>query len=67
MLASATLLKPHRVRKQANTEEGKKLAKSTYEQQTGLKDRLRSMLENEELIPRVRLIILSSNLTNFIS
>lgn len=53
MLASATLLKPHRVRKQANTEEGKKLAKSTYEQQTGLKDRLRSMLQNEELIPRV--------------
>lgn len=60
MLASATLLRPHSVRnKAANIDEsGKKIVKSTYEQQTGLKERLRSMLQNEELIPRVRLHLL---------
>lgn len=60
MLASATLLKPHRVRKQTLNTDGTKIAKTTYEQQTGLKDRLRSMLQSEELIPRVSCVLLVS-------
>jgi aarF domain-containing kinase len=55
MFASMTLLRPHRLRQKAqiveNNGAGKDLSK--YQAQTGLKDRLRSMLENEQLIPRV--------------
>lgn len=56
LFASMTLLRPYGKRaKPPPPVEG--AAPSTYEQQTGLKDRLRSMLENEQLIPRV--VILS--------
>lgn len=50
MLASATLLRPHRLRKKITADAT--ASQTTYEQQTGLKDRLRAMLENEKLIPR---------------
>lgn len=58
LFASMTLLRPHRLRKNQHKEKdksaGQDLAqKSTYEQQVGLKERIRSMLESEELIPRV--------------
>lgn len=57
MFSSMTLLRPHRLRQKKKEEpsnEGVNKAKSSYEAQVGLKDRLRSMLESEELIPRVR-------------
>lgn len=57
MFASMTLLRPHQLRKKAPVAPAAE--KSTYEAQTGLKDRLRSMLENEQLIPRVRLCSLA--------
>lgn len=53
MFASMTLLRPHHLRRKPTVAE-KTEQKSTYDPQVGLKDRLRSMLESEELIPRVR-------------
>lgn len=50
MLASATLLRPHKLRRKVVSED--QVVQTKYEQQTGLKDRLRAMLENEQLIPR---------------
>lgn len=58
MLASATLLRPHTVRKPVTTDPA--LPKTTYEQQTGLKERLRAMLQNEELIPRELILLARS-------
>lgn len=52
MFASMTLLRPHHLRKKKESEKPK--AQTTYEAQTGLKERFRSMLQNEQLIPRVR-------------
>lgn len=64
MFASMTLLRPHKIRKKASEHEGgaqssqassgngESKQPSTYDAQAGLKDRLRSMLENEQLIPR---------------
>lgn len=51
-----TLLRPHRLRKNAPPPEPgtEVLAKSQYDAQVGLKERLKTMLENEQLIPRVR-------------
>lgn len=52
MFASMTLLRPHHLRK--NHQPAKdQTPVSRYEAQTALKARLRSMLQNEELIPRV--------------
>lgn len=61
-----TLLRPHRLRKNginATPEPGTQvLTKSQADAQVGLKDRLKTMLENEQLIPRVgrRSVALSS-------
>ncbi|GAA6064589.1 hypothetical protein JCM10212_003765 [Sporobolomyces blumeae] len=56
IFASLTLLRPHKLRKaqQEQTEEEKKKfgEQTRYEQQVGLKERLKTMLESEELIPR---------------
>ncbi|GAA5939292.1 ABC1 kinase family protein [Sporobolomyces koalae] len=57
IFASLTLLRPHKLKKQkgaeAPTEAEKKFGEQTrYEQQVGLKARLKTMLESEELIPR---------------
>jgi hypothetical protein len=49
--ASAILLRPFRVNKAKKGETTPQL--SEYEQQVELKRRLKSMLENEQLIPRV--------------
>ena len=50
--ASAILLRPFQVRKsKAGKEE--QVEKSHYEQQVELKRRMKTMLENEQLIPRV--------------
>lgn len=49
--ASAILLRPFRVNRANKTKETVQL--SEYEQQVELKKRLKSMLENEQLIPRV--------------
>jgi aarF domain-containing kinase len=51
--ASAILLRPFQVNKDKRAKEEKK-PKTEYEQQVELKQRLKSMLENEQLIPRVR-------------
>lgn len=48
--ASAILLRPFRVNKQSKEH----VQLSEYEQQVELKRRLQTMLENEQLIPRVR-------------
>ncbi|GAA5820221.1 hypothetical protein JCM11251_005532 [Rhodosporidiobolus azoricus] len=53
IFASLTLLRPHKVRKTMSEEEaatGREM--SRYDQQVGLKERLKTMLANEELIPR---------------
>lgn len=60
IFASLTLLRPHKLKKQKEpehqTEEEKKFGQQTrYEQQVGLKERIKTMLESEELIPRVSL------------
>lgn len=53
--ASAILLRPFQVNKNKKDATGQpEVAKSDYERQVELKTRLKSMLENEQLIPRVR-------------
>ena len=51
--ASAILLRPFQVRK-ANKGKSDEPEKSMYEQQVELKKRFKTMLVNEQLIPRVR-------------
>lgn len=51
MFASAILLRPFRVSQKKEENPGPEL--SQYEQQVELKRRMRTMLENEQLIPRV--------------
>ena len=51
--ASAILLRPFQVNKNKRAKAEEK-PKTEYEQQVELKQRLKSMLENEQLIPRVR-------------
>jgi hypothetical protein len=50
--ASAILLRPFQVRKGSKGKD-KEPEKSQYEQQVELKRRFKTMLENEQLIPRV--------------
>jgi aarF domain-containing kinase len=58
MFASMTLMRPHRLRKKIEPAPGDaKDAPTKYEAQVGLKDRMRAMLENEQLIPRVRPLV----------
>ena len=62
IFASLTLLRPHRLRKKPSTEEQtpeerKSAAIARQEQQAGLKDRIKTMLESEELIPRPLIFI----------
>jgi aarF domain-containing kinase len=54
LFASATLLKPTTIKKEEpkTDSEGQVVAKSSHQAQNELKERLRSMLENEKLIPR---------------
>ncbi|GAA6014657.1 hypothetical protein JCM11491_000184 [Sporobolomyces phaffii] len=57
IFASLTLLRPHKLKKQhegeGQTEAEKKFGEQNrYEQQVGLKARIKTMLESEELIPR---------------
>ncbi|GAA5855130.1 hypothetical protein JCM3766R1_003197, partial [Sporobolomyces carnicolor] len=58
IFASLTLLRPHKLKKQQHESEGQTEAEkkfgeqSRYEQQVGLKARIKTMLESEELIPR---------------
>lgn len=52
MFASLTLLRPQHLRKTSSQPERGHRSLSHYEAQAGLKERLRSMLENEKLIPR---------------
>ncbi|KAK4701819.1 hypothetical protein P7C70_g4411, partial [Phenoliferia sp. Uapishka_3] len=56
LFASLTLLRPHRLRKNRPSpppEPGTHILTQTqYDAQSGLKDRLKTMLENEQLIPR---------------
>ncbi|GAA5988452.1 hypothetical protein JCM11641_005348 [Rhodosporidiobolus odoratus] len=52
IFASMTLLRPHKVRKTKAEEDGKGGEVGRYDSQVGLKDRLKTMLESEELIPR---------------
>lgn len=54
IFASLTLLRPHKLRKTKGEEEKKSEVVTKQEQQAGLKDRIKNMLESEELIPRVR-------------
>lgn len=62
IFASLTLLRPHRLRKKQEEERAREAAENKTEEQirleqrTGLKERLKTMLESEELIPKVRLI-----------
>ncbi|GAA5824720.1 hypothetical protein JCM3770_003081 [Rhodotorula araucariae] len=56
IFASLTLLRPHRLRKKKPEDENKVV--SRQEQQASLKERLKTMLESEELIP-LELILLS--------
>lgn len=51
MFASAILLRPFRVSEKKEAKEAPEL--SQYEQQVELKRRMKTMLENEQLIPRV--------------
>lgn len=51
MFASAILLRPFRVSQKQDVNPGPEL--SQYEQQVELKKRMKMMLENEQLIPRV--------------
>ncbi|GAA6013806.1 hypothetical protein JCM10207_008198 [Rhodosporidiobolus poonsookiae] len=51
IFASLTLLRPHKLRKKKNEEEQKQEA-ARYDQGVGLKERIKNMLESEELIPR---------------
>jgi aarF domain-containing kinase len=51
------LLRPFQVNKNKRAKAEEK-PKPEYEQQVELKQRLKSMLENEQLIPRVSLLIL---------
>lgn len=66
IFASLTLLRPHRLRKKREEDEariaesGKTEQQVRLEQRAGLKERLKTMLESEELIPRV-----SSDSDNF--
>ena len=53
-LASATLLRPFQIKKQASKDNPPGPEKTAYEQQVELKQRFKTMLENEQLIPRVR-------------
>lgn len=53
MFASAILLRPFQVNKNRKARAEEK-PQTEYEQQVELKQRLKSMLENEQLIPRVR-------------
>ncbi|GAA5840258.1 hypothetical protein JCM9279_002327 [Rhodotorula babjevae] len=63
IFASLTLLRPHRLRKKPSSpeeqtpEERKSAAIARQEQQAGLKDRIKTMLESEELIPRPLIFI----------
>ena len=62
IFASLTLLRPHRLRKkpppeEQTPEERKSAAIARQEQQAGLKDRIKTMLESEELIPRPLIFI----------
>ncbi|WWC91410.1 uncharacterized protein L201_006355 [Kwoniella dendrophila CBS 6074] len=53
MFASAILLRPFQVNKnKKNAEKNKIPEKNQYEQQVELKERMKKMLENEQLIPR---------------
>ncbi|GAA5996651.1 ABC1 kinase family protein [Rhodotorula paludigena] len=56
IFASLTLLRPHRLRKQLKEQqgggEGKTPEQTRQEMQSTLKERLKTMLESEELIPR---------------
>ncbi|GAA6034088.1 hypothetical protein JCM8097_000689 [Rhodosporidiobolus ruineniae] len=54
IFASLTLLRPHKLRRTKAEEAAQKEKKavSEYEAQVGLKERLKTMLESEELIPR---------------
>ncbi|BGP24726.1 hypothetical protein JCM10295v2_003645 [Rhodotorula toruloides] len=57
IFASLTLLRPHRLRKKESEEEmtkeeREKRERDKFEQRAGLKERLKTMLESEELIPR---------------
>lgn len=57
IFASMTLLRPHKIKKsKAQLEEQQKRKEMTPGQaQVGLKERLKSILESQELIPRVSL------------
>lgn len=52
--ASAILLRPFQVNKNKKRKQEEKQL-NEYEQQVELKRRMKTMLENEQLIPRVRL------------
>ncbi|KAK4049505.1 hypothetical protein OIO90_005456 [Microbotryomycetes sp. JL221] len=66
LFSSMTLLRPHKLRKDnkerqsQQADNGAGQSQSTYEQQVGLKERIRSMLEAEELIPRPLIFITRS-------
>jgi hypothetical protein len=51
--ASAILLRPFQVNKHKKDKQANVPEKTQYEQQVELKRRMKSMLENEQLIPRV--------------
>ncbi|KAM0791476.1 hypothetical protein ACM66B_005929 [Microbotryomycetes sp. NB124-2] len=60
LFASMTLLRPHRLRKNQDREASKDKPQTRYDAQVGLKERIKSMLESEELIPRPLIFITRS-------
>jgi len=52
IFASLTLLRPHRLRKKSPEEQNKTTAVSRSEQQASLKERIKTMLAQEDLLPR---------------
>lgn len=55
MFASATLLRPFHIKrknKKSSSKQEPQLDPNSFEAQQGIKERLKSMLENEELLPR---------------
>ncbi|ORX38948.1 mitochondrion protein [Kockovaella imperatae] len=57
MFASAILLRPFQVKKKTKEELAQEPEKTAYEQQLELKSRFKTMLENEQLIPRELIFI----------
>ncbi|ORY56562.1 ABC1 family-domain-containing protein [Leucosporidium creatinivorum] len=62
IFASLTLLRPHKLRdqkkkKQEHGQEENKQEMSSYEKQVGLKERLKTMLKSQELIPRELILL----------